>query len=74
MPDAPTCAKCGQKGRVGNPLLGHPPAELVCLACRKAAPRAVGRMGLSGNLHVDDRPTDEAIAEQAAMTAAYYDV
>lgn len=35
-------------------------------------PRAVGRMGLSGNLHVDNRPSEEAMAEQQRMTEAYY--
>lgn len=61
--------------RADNTHLEHlfEEAERLCARCGSALDvRAVGRMGLSGNLHVDDRPADEAITEQQRMTEAYY--
>lgn len=51
---------------------GRTLAVLRIAARANGSPRAVGRMGLSGNLHVDNRPSDAAIAEQSAQTEAYY--
>lgn len=36
----PACVRCGAIGRVGNALLGHPPAPLICLNCSKAEAHA----------------------------------